>query len=118
MRRNHNCRPARRRLRDRVEDLLQILGRASATALDELLRYVASFALPGMRQKYPSTRQRLGQAARQVRLRDPLGYLSTAAGRWPTESRLSHDTWSKTRFHSMRNEWFVKEPVPRHRVTA
>jgi hypothetical protein len=71
-----------RRLRGSVEELLRIVGQSNASALDELLRTVARFALPGVRKKYPSTRQRLQQAAQslqQVRLRDPLGYLRRAS---------------------------------------
>ena len=67
-----------RRMRDDVKDLLKALGRGTAHALGELLKYLSRFALPSARKKYPSTLQRLQRAAHQaqhVTLKDPLGYL-------------------------------------------
>lgn len=67
-----------RQMRGDFQDLLQVLGRGTSAALSELLRFLARFAKPTRRQKYPATRQRLvlaARAARQVELRDPLAYL-------------------------------------------
>lgn len=67
-----------RELRDDRQDLLHVLGRGTAPALRGLLQWLARFARPTPRQKYPSTRQRLeraAQVARQVVLCDPLAYL-------------------------------------------
>lgn len=67
-----------RQLRGDWQDLRLVLGHGTAQALSELLKLLARFAKPARGQQQPSTRQRLelaGQAARQVRLSDPLAYL-------------------------------------------
>ena len=67
-----------RQLRGDWQDLRRVLGHGTAQALSELLKLRARFAKPARGQQQPSTRQRLelaGQAARQVRLSDPLAYL-------------------------------------------
>jgi hypothetical protein len=72
-----------RRLRDEAADLQQMLAAGSASALAEMLTYLSRYVLPGRRQKYPSTRQRLkkaAEAAQVIRLTRPLEYLR-ACGR-------------------------------------
>lgn len=67
-----------RRMQDEAQDWLDLLGQGTAGAISERLRFLARYAKPSSRKKYPSTLQRLdlaGRKARQVRLKDPLGYL-------------------------------------------
>jgi hypothetical protein len=67
-----------RRMRDDGQDWLCILGQGTAAAVSERLQFLARYAKPSSRKKYPSTLQRLeraGREARQVNLKDPLGYL-------------------------------------------
>jgi Transposase DDE domain len=66
-----------RRMRDDVQDWLCVLGQATAAAVSELLKFLTRYAKTSSRKKYPSTLQRLeraGRQARQVNLKDPLGY--------------------------------------------
>jgi hypothetical protein len=67
-----------RRMRDDAQEWLCLLGQGTAAAVSELLKFLTRYAKTSSRKKYPSTLQRLEQAgreARQVNLKDPLGYL-------------------------------------------
>lgn len=74
------CSPPKlwRQMQGDREDLLKVLGQGTAKSLEQSLKFIARFAKPSSRKKYPSTLQRLKRAAeeaRQVKLEDPLGYL-------------------------------------------
>ena len=67
-----------RRMRDDAQAWLCTLGQGTAAAVSELLKFLTRYAKTSSRKKYPSTIQRLeraGREARQVNLKDPLGYL-------------------------------------------
>ena len=67
-----------RRMRDDVQELLRTLGRGTAHAMGEMLKFLARYAKPSSGKQRLSTLQCLGQAAkeaRQVKLKDPLSYL-------------------------------------------
>lgn len=67
-----------RRMSDDRESWLQLLGKGTSSMLGELLEFLSRYVQPSSRKKYPSTLQRLEQAAREARqryLKDPLGYL-------------------------------------------
>jgi Transposase DDE domain len=76
-----------RRMRNDAQDWLCVFGQGTAVEISELLKFLARYAVTSQRKKYPSTLQRLeraGKQARQVELKDPLGYLQkkrTAAER-------------------------------------
>jgi hypothetical protein len=76
-----------RRMRNDVRDWLCVFGQGTAVEISELLKFLVRYAVSSQRKKYPSTLQRLeraGKQARQVELKDPLGYLQkkrTAAER-------------------------------------
>ena len=74
-----------RQMRDDREDWLRALGRGTARALSQALKFLARFALPSRRKKYPSTLQRLALAGRAAQQGRPsLGYrtsLATRSGR-------------------------------------
>ncbi len=67
-----------RRMRDDGQAWLCALGQGTSAAVSELLKFLTRYAKTSSRKKYPSTIQRLeraGREARQVNLKDPLGYL-------------------------------------------
>lgn len=67
-----------RRMRNDGQDWLCLLGQGTAAGVSQRLQFLRRFARPSSRKKYPSTLQRLesaGRKARQVDLKDPLGYL-------------------------------------------
>lgn len=67
-----------RRMRDEASDLLQVLGQGTSQAISEMLKFLSRYARPRSGKKDPSTLQcleRAAQEARQVKFKDPLGYL-------------------------------------------
>lgn len=67
-----------RRMRDEASDLLRVLGQDTVQALGETLKLLSRYAKPRSGKKHPSTLQDLERAAkeaRQVKFKDPLGYL-------------------------------------------
>ena len=67
-----------RRMRNDGQDWLCLLGQGTAAGVSQRIQFLRRYVRPSSRKKYPSTLQRLeraGREARQVDLKDPLGYL-------------------------------------------
>jgi len=110
-----------RRLRCDVQPWLSALGDGTSEAIHQSLTFLARYAIPSRRHKYPSTRQRLeaaGQAAHVVILTDPLGYLQQRPrSRTENLALFRHYLWTPgVGFEA--EPLLVTESIARHKVAA